>query len=118
MSRRHWRERAIDIQEAAQEIKDFTAGMSFEQFLADKRTAKAVLANLIFIGEAANHLPDDITRLLPHIEWPLIRRMRNIMVHAYFGIDYQIVWRTIQQDVDPLVRALRSLPSDIPPEQP
>ena len=94
--------RAGDIIEAIDEIESFVSGMTFEQFAADTRTCKAVLADFAIIGEAAMHLPADAVSTAPHINWRQIRRMRNIIVHVYFGIDYRIVWQTIKDDLPPL----------------
>ena len=115
MSPREWRERAADILEAITEIQCFVANMTREQFAADAKTVKAVLADFAIIGEAANHLPPDVTALAPDIEWKLIRRMRNIIVHSYFGIDLGVVWQTIGEDLPELGRELRRLLAEAPP---
>ena len=60
MSSRKWRRRIEDILDAITEIQAFSAGMTFEQFRADAKTLKAVAVDLIIIGEAANHIPDDV----------------------------------------------------------
>jgi uncharacterized protein with HEPN domain len=59
-------------------------------------------------GEAANHLSDETTALLPGVPWPEIRGMRNRIVHGYFGIDLGAVWRTAEKDVPDLVRVIKA----------
>lgn len=115
MSPRHWRDRAADIIEAIEEIQGFIGAMTTEQFAADAKTIKAVLANFSIIGEAANHLPSEVTARAPDIEWKLIRRMRNIIVHSYFGVDLAIVWQTIGEDLPELSREVQRLLNEIPP---
>jgi uncharacterized protein with HEPN domain len=85
-----------DILEAAEKIQRYTAGMTFEQFTLDEKTADAVARNFEIIGEAANRLPQDFKAQFPSIDWNRIRGFRNRIVHDYFGIDYEIVWKIIE----------------------
>ncbi|MGO3146517.1 MAG: HepT-like ribonuclease domain-containing protein [Leucobacter sp.] len=67
----------------------------------------AIERNLQVIGEAANHLPAEITEAHPHIAWPQIRGFRNILVHEYFGVDAATVRDVIQTHLPELAAALR-----------
>ena len=67
----------------------------------------AVERNLQIIGEAANHLPNQITDEHPEIAWPQIRGFRNILVHHYFGVDVATVRDVIQTHLPALATALR-----------
>jgi len=84
-----------DILASAEKIQQYTAGMTFEQFTVDEKTADAVARNFEIIGEAANRLPDGIKAQYSNIDWDRIRGFRNRIVHDYFGIDYSIVWNII-----------------------
>lgn len=90
-------------------ILEFTAGLSYEQFIKDNKTRDAVLRNLEIIGEATKQLPEAVRQSLPHIEWRKIMRMRDIVAHAYFGIDDKIVWDVIQNKIPELLREIDSL---------
>jgi uncharacterized protein with HEPN domain len=68
---------------------------------------QAALRYVAVIGEAANHLPPEVTLAHPEIPWPAIVEMRNILVHEYFGVDPIIVTRTLDRDLKPLAAALR-----------
>lgn len=103
---RHWRDRALDAIEASEETRRFVAAMTFEDFAADPRTVKAVLANLAIIGEAINHIPEERLAAYPRVVWHQIRGARNVIAHMYFGIDLTIIWNTVQQDLPPLENAL------------
>lgn len=70
--------------------------------------ADAIERNLQIIGEAANHLPAEITDAHPEIAWPQIRRFRNILVHQYFGVDIEVVSDVVETHLPPLVEALCS----------
>lgn len=67
----------------------------------------AVERNLQIIGEAANHLPTEITNAHPEISWPQIRGFRNILVNQYFGVDLDTVRDVIQMHLPVLAAALR-----------
>src|SRR4051794_26289655 len=85
-----------DILDSAEKIQRYTAGMTFEQFTLDEKTADAVARNFEIIGEAANRLSADFKARHPNIDWDRIRGFRNRIVHDYFGIDHSIVWKIIE----------------------
>lgn len=109
MSTRGWAERVEDILDAIAEIDAFIAGMELETFRSDARTVRAVELNLIIIGEAASRIPDDIQAAHPDIPWSFMKAMRSRLVHAYFNVDAQVLWDTIQDDLPPLKIALQQL---------
>ena len=98
-----------DMLEAVERIQAYTTGIDYEAFLNDQKTADAVLRNLQVLGEAANRVPDETRTAAPDVEWTRIVRSRHVIVHDYFGTDYEIVWRIVQVHLPPLQEALRSL---------
>ncbi|WP_323755346.1 DUF86 domain-containing protein [Roseivirga sp.] len=98
-----------DMLESAMKIIKYTEGLSFDQFGADDKTVDAVIRNFEIIGEAANRIEDDFKSLNPQIEWTKMRGFRNRIVHDYFGIDLEIVWSIIQDDIEELVHQLKQL---------
>jgi uncharacterized protein with HEPN domain len=111
-------ERIRDILDATVEIRAFLAGMDREQFLADRRTLKAVVADLSIIGEAARYVPDAVVQAHPEIPWLLMTGMRNRIVHGYYQVDPVIVWDTCQQDLPSLAAALSKLLEAYPETDP
>ena len=109
MSSRDWRERIQDIIDAIAEIDAFTRGLDFERFRRDQRTIRAVEMNFVIIGEAAASIPDEVEERHSDVPWQLMRGMRNRLVHAYFAVDEQIMWDTLQTDLPDLVTKLESL---------
>ena len=109
MPRRGWKLRISDIIEAIENALDYSAGMTYEQFVADRKTIDAVVRNFIVIGEAASHLSDDFIEQHPDLPWREMRDMRNIVVHEYFGVDNSIVWETLQKNLPPLLPMLKNL---------
>ena len=84
-----------DIIESAKKILQYTKGISFEEFSKDNKTVDAVIRNFEIIGEASNLLPDEIKEKYSEIDWHRIRGFRNRIVHEYFGVDLQIIWKII-----------------------
>jgi uncharacterized protein with HEPN domain len=101
--------RIEDILDAIAAIQEYTCGMDPGTFAKDRRTVDAVLRNITIIGEAAGHVPPDVADAHPHIPWRVMRDFRNVVVHAYFGIQLSILWDTIQDDLPPLVIPLKKL---------
>jgi len=98
-----------DIIESITDIKEFTADLTRESFSTDKKTIKAVVRSLEIIGEAANKLPQHVRDRYPEISWQEIIGMRNRLIHEYFGVDLDIVWQTIEEDLEPLEGARKNM---------
>jgi len=109
MPPRDWRLRVTDILEAIATIQEFTAGMDYTSFVCDRKTVDAVLHNISVIGEAAGHVPENVVSAHPEIPWGDMRDMRNVIVHAYFRIDNEILWDTVQLNLPPLEEPLKRL---------
>ena len=85
-----------DILASIGKIERYTEGMSYEQLIADELTLDAVVYNLQIIGEAVKNIPLEIRDRYPQVQWRKIAGLRDIIAHAYFTIDDQIVWDIIQ----------------------
>ncbi|RME46958.1 MAG: DUF86 domain-containing protein [Caldilineae bacterium] len=101
---RNYRLYIKDIVAAMDSIEEFIAGMSFEEFQADDKTASAVMRKLEIIGEAVKQVPAEIRAKHPQVPWKEMAGMRDKLIHFYFGVDYSLVWRTIKERV-PQVKA-------------
>ena len=82
-----------DIVEATDHIATFIASTDFEGFLSSEMVRSAVVQKLAIIGEAAGRVSEEVRSRYPQVPWPQIIAFRNILVHAYFGIDWNEVWR-------------------------
>ncbi len=103
MSKREIQFLLEDILEAGNKILSFTAGMSFDNFMTDDKTIDAVVRNFEIIGEAANRISDDFKTAHEEIEWRRIIGLRNRIIHEYFGIDYEMVWKIRNENIPVLL---------------
>lgn len=95
-----------DIVDAADAIQNFLAGIERDSFLGDDLIQSAVLQKLTIIGEAATRLSSKFREKHPEIEWEDIVGFRNIAVHAYFAVDWAIVWVAATQEAPDLKRKI------------
>jgi uncharacterized protein with HEPN domain len=98
-----------DILTSSTKVLRYTQGMTLEQFIADERTYDAVIRNLEIIGEAAKNIPDDIRTNYPDIEWRKIAGLRDILAHAYFSLENEIIWDIVQNKVFPLLEVIQHI---------
>ena len=102
MSNRDPRLLLEDIIESIEKIRHFTIDIDFEEFINDAKTTDAVVRNFEIIGEAATKIPPEIKNRYSNIEWHRIVSIRNRIIHEYFGVDYSIIWKIIESNLDKL----------------
>lgn len=106
---RDWTFFLEDIQDACTKIVRYTFELSFDAFQADEKTYDAVVRNLEIIGEATKNLPDEVLTMMPEVEWGKVIGLRNIIAHAYFGVNDQILWDVVQNKIPVLKQAVDRL---------
>lgn len=94
-----------DIIDAIDSIEEYTRGMTFSAFVEDRRTVDAVIRNFEIIGEATKHIPERIRRDYPKVPWKDMAGMRDKLIHGYFGVQVDVVWKTVKERL-PIVRPL------------
>ena len=102
------RERLLDMLEAVENIERY-AGRGREAFERDELIQAWFIHHLMIIGEAASKIGEEFRLENPEIPWAEIVAMRNILVHEYFGIDLEEVWKAVEKDLPDLKNKLRSL---------
>jgi uncharacterized protein with HEPN domain len=102
MSKRGDTEFLNDIQEAISRIISYVENLSYDEFLRDIKTQDAVIRNLEIIGESAKNLSRDFRKNNPDIAWKDMGKVRDKLIHHYFGVNLDIVW-TIVKDTLPVV---------------
>jgi uncharacterized protein with HEPN domain len=103
-----------DICHSIELIHRFIDGMSLEAFLEREMTKSAVSQKLMVIGEAARQMPDHFKYTHPNVPWDKLRRLRNHLIHEYFGVDYQMVWKFVQSGLSPIQEHIRKIQETTP----
>jgi uncharacterized protein with HEPN domain len=99
-----------DIVTAIADAEEFTQGMSYEMFAADKKTVNALIRCLEVLGEAAKHIPTSFRNKYPAIPWSKMAGMRDVLIHDYMGVDLKTVWKVTQErlpELKPLLEGLQ-----------
>jgi uncharacterized protein with HEPN domain len=68
---------------------------------------RAIVRSLEIIGEASKRLPAEMRNANPAVEWRAMARMRDRLIHDYFGVDLDIVWRVLQSNIPALQQEVR-----------
>ena len=90
------------ILQAIERINRYVGNISMDEFLQDEKTQDAVIRNFEIIGEASRnieHYHSDFATAHPEVPWGIAYEMRNALVHGYFMVDMEIVWKTIQNEL-------------------
>ena len=96
-----------DIIDSCDSIIEYVSGMDFDAFSNDRKTFSAVIREFEIIGEAVGKLPDSIKLEYPDVEWQDIKDFRNLLIHEYFGIDLEIVWNIIKDNLPELLETVK-----------
>lgn len=91
-----------DILESINDILEFTQNIGYEEFYKDKKTINAVIRSFEIIGEGAKNITIDLKEKFNNISWKYMAGMRDKLIHQYFGVDIEIIWTTIKEDLIPL----------------
>jgi uncharacterized protein with HEPN domain len=98
---RNDRQRMRDIQEAIEKIEKYAAQGKAE-FLANELIQSWMLLQLQIIGEAARSMSAITHEQYPEVSWRDIIDFRNLLVHEYFRVDLELIWRIIEQELPKL----------------
>jgi uncharacterized protein with HEPN domain len=82
-------------------------GVDQAEFLSDETLKRAFVRSIEVIGEAVKQVPISMRERYPAIEWQAIAGMRDLLIHNYFGVDYEVVWDVVATKVQPLGESIR-----------
>lgn len=106
-----------DVLDAMESIEEFIGDMTLEQLKADEKTSSAVIRKFEIIGEATKSIPGKIKDKYKDIQWKSMAGMRDRLIHAYFGIDYNLVWSAIKTEIPNLKPKIKKLLSCLEQEK-
>jgi uncharacterized protein with HEPN domain len=107
--KREWRFYVDDMILFAEKVQRYTQNLDQASFIKSEPYYDATLRNLELIGEAATNIPQDIKTNNPEIPWRQIIATRNRIIHGYLGIDNDIIWSIITEEIPSLITALKNL---------
>lgn len=98
-----------DILGAIEKIEQFTKGFNYSKFVKDEKTVFAVIRALEIIGEATRSIPESTKKKYSAVPWREIAGIRNKLIHEYFGVNYEVIWKTIKEDLKPLKESVKKI---------
>jgi len=111
--KRDYRVYLKDILQAFRNARQFIEGLSYEEFIADRKTISAVVRELEIVGEATKQIPISTRKEYPQIPWSDMAGMRDKLIHFYFGVDLEIVWETVKVRIPALEPLVEDVLSDL-----
>lgn len=97
------------IAEALKRTVSYTEKMTCEDFLGDTKTQDAVIRNIEIIGEATKNLSDTVRDRYPEIPWKGLAGMRDRLIHQYFGVNLDIVWNAVKEELPEILSQIREM---------
>jgi uncharacterized protein with HEPN domain len=98
-----------DILENIKDLESFSKGLTKEEFAKNKLKQNAIIRSLEVIGEAVKNIPDSFREKYPNIPWKDIAGFRDILSHAYFGVNIERVWNIIKIDLPALKEGMERI---------
>lgn len=90
-------------------VERYTKELTKEQLYSSEEKQDLITRRLEIIGEATKNIPETFKKDHPEIPWQDIADMRNVLIHQYFEVDYDIVWKTIEESIPLLKKQIEAL---------
>jgi uncharacterized protein with HEPN domain len=102
----------MHIRDSLREVRQFIADESYESFLENRMMQNAVMRSFEVVGEAARRVSPEFRGAHPEVPWRLLGDFRNKLIHDYFGLDLDVIWKTATEDAPGLRAQIESLIND------
>lgn len=97
------------IIECIRKINEFSYGLSLKDFKSNELVQDAIIRNIEIIGEASKKVSKDTKQTYYKVPWKEIAGMRDKLIHDYLGVDVEVVWKTIKEDIPTLEKHMREI---------
>lgn len=97
------------IRDECEYLVEMSKGLYYEKFVDDETLKRAFVRSLEIIGEATKKIPEDFKQQYPHVNWREMAGMRDVLIHSYFGINYNIVWDVVINYIPPLLDSMNEI---------
>lgn len=98
-----------NILEGIENIKEFTKGLNKEKFLKNRLKQSAVIREIEIIGEAVKNIPSSFREKYTEIQWNKIAGMKDVIIHGYFSVDLDAVWKAVENDLPKLKKQIEKI---------
>ena len=102
-----------DILECIRRIEEYTKGIGRDDFMENVQAQDAVLRRLEVIGEAVKGIPPEVRSKYPEIAWREIAGLRDVLIHGYFGVKLERIWKVVEQDLPELKTRMNLVQQDL-----
>ncbi len=110
---REFKDYLIDIKNECEYLINKSKNISFDDFIRNEEFKRAFVRSLEIIGEASKKIPKEIRKKYSQIRWRSVIGMRNKMIHEYFGVDYEVVWKVIKERIPELYDVIQKIIKEV-----
>lgn len=102
-----------DIIESLLRIEEYILSINKDDFISNVQIQDAVVRRLEIIGEAVKNIPQEIKVKYPHIPWKKIAGMRDLLIHEYFGVNLDRIWKVAKEDIPNLKKEISEIKKEL-----